>query len=66
MFCRIVIGVDGREGGRDAIVLAAGDARMTTVHVADPAAAGSPLDARPGARGPARPGARSGGRRLTR
>jgi nucleotide-binding universal stress UspA family protein len=51
MFSRIVIGVDGRDSGRDAIVLAArlapAGARMTAVHVAHEARDGSPVDAQP-------------------
>jgi nucleotide-binding universal stress UspA family protein len=52
MFTRIVIGVDGHTGGRDALALAArltGGARvrLTAVHVAHEARDGSPIDARP-------------------
>jgi nucleotide-binding universal stress UspA family protein len=52
MFTRIVIGVDGHTGGRDALALAArlagrSEARLTAVHVAHEARDGSPIDARP-------------------
>jgi nucleotide-binding universal stress UspA family protein len=52
MFSRIVIGVDGHTGGRDALALGArlagrNPARLTAVHVAHEARDGSPIDARP-------------------
>src|SRR5690348_3748355 len=50
MFTRILIGVDGGPGGRDALalarLLAAPSARLTAVHVAYEARNGATLDAR--------------------
>ena len=49
MFTRILVGVDGRPGGRDALALArrlaAPSAHLTAVHVAHDARDGSPVDA---------------------
>ena len=52
MFARILIGVDGGYGGRDALALArtlaaADHAHLIAVHVAHDARDGSPIDARP-------------------
>ena len=52
MFSRILIGVDGRPGGREALALAQGlaepSARLIAAHVDREARDGSPIDARPG------------------
>ena len=49
MFTRILVGVDGRYGGRDALALARGlaadHAHLVAVHVAHDARDGSPIDA---------------------
>ncbi len=51
MFTRILIGVDGRSGGRDALALArrlaAPSAHLVAIHVDRDAREGSPIDARP-------------------
>ena len=75
MFDNVLVGVDGRSGGRDAIALAArleraageADARPRAWRRAAPRARDYPRPGRAGARGlqgPARPGARRGRARL--